>query len=255
MSRLAEWARRLSYLLQRQRRERELQQEMEDHRARSQDPRAFGNVLKLREDARDVWGWRWLDDIARDARFACRMLVRSPGFALVSIVSLALATGATTSIFSIVNGVLLRPLPLHDPDRLVRLYGRNWREDRGMPDRLTAGVASQELNGFASQSGSFEGFAGYAVSTRHLEGASGLQRVMAVIADREFFTTLGAAPLLGRTFRSDDGLDVAVISARLWHLRFNADPSLPGKKIVLDGQPCTVLGIMPESFQFPNGAA
>lgn len=251
-----EWIRRVRYLLRRSREDEALRREMEDHRARLADPRTFGNTVRLREDARDVWGWAWLDDLVRDVRFAWRTLVRSPGFTIVSIASLGLATGATTAIFSIVDGVLLRPLPLDDPDRLVQVHGRNWREDRGgAPDPLTGPVVAQELDAYEQQSRSFEGFAAYAVNTRHLAGASGVERLTAVIADRSFFTVLGVEPILGRTFGTGDSLDVAVISARLWQQRFDGDPSLPGKTIVLNDRPVTVLGVMPEDFQFPYRAA
>jgi putative ABC transport system permease protein len=256
MAFLGEWLRRVRYLLNRSREEESLRAEMEAHRARMADHRRFGNTLKLREEARDVWGWAWLDDLVRDARFASRTLVRNPGFSIVSIASLALATGATTAIFSIVNGVLLRPLPLEDPDRLVQVHGRNMREDRGGgPDPLTGPVVVQELEAYDQYSRSFDGFTGYEVNTRHLAGPSGLERLMAVIADRAFFTVLGVEPIIGRTFNAADGLDVAVISARVWQQRFDGDPSLPGKTIILNGRAVTVLGVMPESFQFPYRAA
>ena len=121
MNFLAEWFRRLAYLFNRSRHDAALRVEMESHRAMMADPARFGNELSIREDARDVWGWRWLDDVLRDLRFAVRTLLRAPGFTLVTVSSLALATGATTAIFSIVHGVLLKPLPFAEPDRLVQV--------------------------------------------------------------------------------------------------------------------------------------
>src|SRR5262245_40641038 len=117
MTIMREWFRRVAYLLNRARHEESLRLEMESHRAMMGDPRRFGNMLRLREDARDVWGWAWLDDLVRDVRYAFRTLIRTPGFTLVAVISLALATGATTAIFSVVNSVLLQPLPFDHPDR------------------------------------------------------------------------------------------------------------------------------------------
>ena len=119
MSVIGEWWRRVWFLFNRRRLESTLQEEMESHRAMMADARRFGNVLRLREESRDVWGWAWLDDLSRDMRYALRSLARAPGFTAVAVLSLALATGATTAIFSIVNGVILRPLPFGHPDRLV----------------------------------------------------------------------------------------------------------------------------------------
>ena len=255
MNRIGEWWRRVWYLLNRNRFEAALRREMEDHRAAMGTPARFGNTLRLREEAHDVWGWTWLDDLGRDVRYAVRTLLRTPGFTLVAVTSLALATGATTAIFSVVNGVLLRPLPFESPDRLVQIYGRNFREDRGGQDAVTGPVEPAVLEAFATQSTSFDGFAGYSVSTSHLQGPSGVERLNAVVADLQFFSVLGVKPILGRTFEVGDPLDVAVISASLWQQRFNSDPSLPGKTVTLADRSVTLLGVMPATFQFPYSAA
>jgi putative ABC transport system permease protein len=255
MSMLGEWLRRVRYLLNRRQEDDVLRREMEAHRAMMADARGFGNTLRLREESHDVWGWTWLDDLARDLRFALRALRRAPGFTFVSIASLALATGATTVIFSIVNSVLLRPLPFANPDRLVQVYGRNWAEDRGTPDAIVGPVGSRELLAYMTTSTTLDGFAAYAKTTKLLRGSSGQERLTAVQADLNLFSVLGADAVVGRTFRAGDSLDVAVISSRLWRERFESDPSLPGRSVSLDDRPVTILGVMPDAFQFPYAAA
>src|SRR5688500_20048635 len=119
MAMIGEWIRRLGFLLRRQAREDELRREMESHRAEMGEPPAFGNMLRLREEARDAWGWRWLDDLVADARFGWRTLRRSPGFAVAAIVTLALGIGVNIGMFSFVNGLLLRPLYANADDVVV----------------------------------------------------------------------------------------------------------------------------------------
>jgi predicted permease len=219
--------------------------------------RRFGNAVRMREESMDAWGWRWLEQLGQDVRFAARTLRRTPGFTTTVVLTLTLATGATTSIFSVVNGVLLRPLPFPEPDRLVQVYGRSWVSDAGLsaPDPVEGPVGTIELAQFASQSTTFEGFAAYDLGTRHLDGPDGPERLTAVSADREFFSVLGVEPVAGRTFRPDDPLDVVVISGRLWQRRFNSDPSVVGRKVTLDDRPYTIIGIMPERFQFPYNSS
>jgi predicted permease len=262
MSVMAEWLRRIAYLLNRSKRDAILRAEIESHRAMMEDPKRFGNPLVVRERAHDVWGWRWLDDIGRDLRFATRTLVRAPGFSIVTIVSLALATGATTAIFSIVNGVLLKPLPFEAPDRLVRV--------RVMQRVGGAGpVAWTDLQEFRRQSAAFERFSSYELSTRLLETTAGSERVTVVVSDRELFPVLGVEPIVGRTFTDQDPLSVAVLSEALWTRQFDRDPGIVGRTIALSGnrwdpvarrsiiqrREVSIVGVMPERFQYPYGAA
>ena len=203
-----------------------------------------------------TWGWRWLEQFAQDVRFGVRMLVKSPAVTVVAIATLALATGATTAIFSVLNGVVLRPLPFAEPERLVQVYGRDWAEDRGAtPDPVRGPVHPRDLEAFVRTSKSFDRFSAYAVTTLHVETASGTERLNAVSADANLFSVLGVQAVLGRTFGPDDPENVAVLSRRLWRERFAGDPSLPGRTLTLNGQVFTVLGVMPEPFQFPYRAA
>ena len=149
---LGEWARRLWYLLNRGGFEAAMQRrDGGPPRRDAGDPRRFGSVLRHREAAADVWGWRWLDDALHDTRFAWRALRRAPGVTLVIVVTLALATGATTAIFSVVNGVVLRPLPFAAPERLVKIHGRAWGEDRGRPIRSTGRWRRPSVEAYRAQ--------------------------------------------------------------------------------------------------------
>ena len=112
------WVRRLGYLLRRGAMEDELRREMEAHRALMADPQRFGNMLHLREEAQGAWEWRWLDDLVRDTRFAWRTLRHSPGFAVTAVVTLALGIGVNIAMFTLVNGLLLRPL-YERPDEVM----------------------------------------------------------------------------------------------------------------------------------------
>ena len=209
-----------------------------------------------------MWVARWLDEFGHDTRFALRTLVKSPAFTTVTILTLALATGATTAIFSIVNGVLLRSLPFAAPDRLVQV------EEIGQIGGPGA-VLGPDVEEFRKQSQTIEGFTGYGVSTRLLQGTGEPERLTTVVVDRYFFSLLGAQPLLGRTPGVGDTTALVVIGERLWERRFNRDPSIISRSIALDGnvydpqqqrtviqrREHTIVGVMPARFQFPYGAA
>jgi putative ABC transport system permease protein len=213
--------------------------------------RRFGNMTAIREEAMSVWSWRWLGQLTQDLRFGARMLRRDPTFAVSAVLTLGLATGATTAVFSIVSGLLLRPLPFPDPDRLIAVYGRNWSEDRGTtPDPVTGPVASLELEAM-SASQSFAAVAGYAATTRHLEHADGVERIRVVMADRTLFDVMRVNPIVGRTFAADDPQGVAVLSERTWRTRFNADRTITAQTITIEGRVHAVIGVMPDSFEFP----
>jgi predicted permease len=244
---MAEFLRRLSYLFNRRRRDDELRADMEAHRAMMENPGHFGNTLHLREASRDVWGWRWLDDLGHDIRYALRSLAGYKVFSATAVITLALGIGATTAIFSVVNALVLRPLPFPDPERLVQIRGSNpvLPTDRNINNR----------EAYQRGSGSFEQIVGYEAGARYLRRGGAVERVMTVRADAGFFEMLGVAPLRGRTLDANDTPSVAVVSERFWREQLNADPSAIGTTLTLDDQPVTIVGVMPVSFQFPYGAA
>ncbi len=186
----------------------------------------------------------WVEQLTHDLRYGLRSLRRSTGFTVLAILTLALGIGANTAIFSVVNGVVLRPLPLAEPDRLVQMYGT--------PASRTEAV--DHLHEYRRQSTSFDTLVGYGISARYLRGSAGPERVRTVAAERGFFDMLGVAPLAGRTFAADDPPTVVVLAEAFWRQRLGGDPAAVGQSITLDGEPFTVIGIMPEVFQFPYGA-
>jgi predicted permease len=174
-------------------------------------------------------------------------LRKSPVFSIAAIGTLALGIGATTVIFSIVSGVLLRPLPFADPNRLVQLTETSSRNDAGP-------VIYPDLEVWRGQSTSFEAMVAYSNVSRNLQNIADPEQVATVAAERSLFRTLGVEPIAGRTFLADDPPQVVVISEGFWKRHFGADPSAVGRKITFDGEGFTVIGVMPDRFQFPYRA-
>jgi predicted permease len=192
----------------------------------------------------------WLADLGRDARFALRSLARTPAFSAVAVLCLALGIGANAALFSVLNAVLLRPLPFVEPDRLVRLYETQGEKGQGS-------VSVPNFRDWQAQNTGFEQLAAWEDGSLNLQGNAEPERVQAVMATPNLFSLLRARPLVGRTFTpGTDGpssAPVAVLSEDLWRTRFGADPSLIGRTVRLDGVPHMVLGVMPRSFDFPAG--
>ena len=188
---------------------------------------------------------RAMEDVARDMRYAIRSLARDRSFLTAALATLALGIGATTAIFSLVNGVVLKPLPFAQPDRLVQMYGTP----------AVRGEAVGGLDILRSQSTAFDALVGYNISARYLQSSQGAERVMTVSAEREFFSMLGVPPLAGRGFRRDDPLTVAVVSETFWKRALGGRASAIGETLALNDSAFTIIGIMPDAFQFPYGAA
>jgi putative ABC transport system permease protein len=183
-----------------------------------------------------------------DIRCALRVFKNSPGLAMLIIATLGLGIGANTAIFSVVSGVLLRPLPFANPAALVQLHEADPRNGIGA-------VAFPDLVDWRELASTFESMIAYSNVSKNLQGVDEPEKIATVSAERGLFRMLGVEPILGRTFLDDDPPGVVVIGAGLWKRRFGADPGLIGKKIVLDGEGFTVIGVMPEKFQFPYRAS
>ena len=203
-----------------------------------------GGVDQVVEGVRDVRAGELLATVAADVRYALRALARSPGFAAAAILALALGIGATSAIFSVVSAVLLRPLPYPDAGRLAVILHRR-----------TNPVAPANFLDWRREAKSFEGMGAAEIWTPNLSGGSRPESVTAVRMTSDVFRLLAVAPLLGRVFvpgEEEAGRDhVAVLGHRLWQRAFAADSRIAGKVIRLDGEPYTVVGVMPAGFEFP----
>jgi len=207
------------------------------------------------EDAKEAVGdARWESFVLtlwQDLRFAVRMLQKSPGFTVVAVLTLALGIGANTAIFSVVNTVLLRPMPYKDADRLVTVWGEN--KPKGYDLDL---VSSLDYADWKAQSHSFESMGAATDAMYTLTGAGEPAAVIGYRFSADFFGVLGVPALVGRTFAQDEeqpGKDqVVVLSHRLWMTRFAGDRAIVGRNVMLDGKPYTVVGVMPASFQYPQ---
>ena len=188
-----------------------------------------------------------LDDIRRDVRVGLRSLRRSPAFTLVAVLCLALGIGANAAIFSVINAVLLRPLPYAEPDRLVRIYESYGKGGQGS-------VSVPNFRDWREQGTAFSQLAAWQSGSFNLQGDPEPAHLQTVAATPNLFALLEARPLRGRAFApGQDEHSVAVVSERLWRTRFGADPSLVGRTVRLDGAPYTVIGVMPAAFDFPPG--
>ena len=259
MAALGEWIRRVWYLVNRRRFERELEAEMLAHRELMAEPRRFGNPVRLREQAREVWGWRWLEDLLMDLRYGVRQLRRAPSFTLAATATLAIGIGATTTILGQANAVLFSRLPVERADELRQLeWATEQRDFGGRTDfRRGPGIyeyfsypAYQELRDEAT---SFSDVLCFAFASVNLTGHGSADEVPAQLVSGNYFRTLGVGTALGRAITpEDDGPDsstpVAVLSHRGWERLFGADPGVVGRSVAVNGVPFTIIGVAPEGF-------
>jgi predicted permease len=215
--------------------------------------REFGNATEAKEMNREMWTFSFLETLWQDLRFALRMLRKSPGFTAVAVLTLALGIGANTAIFSIVDAVLLRPLPYPDPNQLVLMFNVPLKQ----LDALSA-ISYRDFTECREHNRVFSEMAGNAFHDLTLTGAGEPSIVNAAAVTPEIFPLLNAKPLAGRALLPEDGkrgaAPVAVLSENLWRSRFGSNPALIGQSITLDMRSFTVVGILPASFRYPDGA-
>ena len=213
--------------------------------------RQFGNTLLLKEASRDVWGWASIECLLQDLRYGFRILRRSPVFSAAAIITLGLGIGANTAMFSVVDAVLLRPLPYARSERLVRVWQNEPKMGTGH-----LGTAPPEFASYRDRTRAFANLAGYQWESYDLTGGREPQRIRACKATASLFATLGTQPMIGRTFTAQDEVPgapkVVVLSHRFWSDHYAKDPSALGSMLRLNEQRYQIAGIMPESFTFPS---
>ncbi len=219
--------------------------------------RAFGNPTLIREQTRAIWSWNWLESLARDMRLSLRALRRTPGFTMIAILVMALGIGANVALFTVVRGVLLKPLPFQDPDRLVMLYESGLHESDTVAYNTVSGGMYAE---WKKENQSFSSLALARASRVGLSGSGGQlpEKLDSAELSWDLLRTLGVQPTLGRDFSQADDSPAAsatvLLSWGLWKRRFGGDPAILNQKIYLDAQPYTVIGIMPAWFNFPDSS-
>ena len=215
--------------------------------------RAMHGLDQRKEECRDMRRVRLIEDLWQDSRFSLRSLLKRPGFTAIALLALALGIGANTAIFSLVNAVILQPLPYRDPDRLISVYGTRNRSTQGS-------VGPTDFLDYRSQNKTFEQFAasGSMMLPMNLTGSGEPERLNASIITGNYFDTFGVRPALGRGFSLENektGQDhVTVLSHAFWQTRFGGDPNIVNKTINLDGKAYEVLGVMPAEVVLPQPA-
>ncbi|NYF53498.1 ABC transporter permease [Tunturiibacter gelidoferens] len=217
--------------------------------------RAFGNPTLIRDQTHAVWSWSWIESLARDLRFSLRTLRRTPGFTIIAILVMALGIGANVALFTVVRGVLLKPLPFHDPDRLVMLYEAGALGDDTTDTNVVSGGMYAE---WKKQNRSYSSLALAQGIRVGLSGSGGQlpEKLRSALFSWDMLRTLGVQPALGRDFTQADDSPTAngtvLLSWGLWKRRFGGDPGILNQTIELDAAPFTVIGVMPAWFDFPD---
>ena len=250
-------------------RQEELGEEIEGHlrmaareRAdRGEDPRQaeqsarreFGNAGLIREVTRDQWGWRWLETLLQDSRYALRMLRKSPGFTAVAVLTLALGIGSNTAIFSVVNSVLLAPLPYPHPQQLVALH-------QTAPGAAGLASFSEGLPlspsmyfTYAEQNRTFQSLGVWATRTASITGLGNPEQIRTVHVSDGVLQALGVPPLLGSWLSAADqipnGAETVLLSYGYWQQHFGGDSEVIGRDIIVDSRPRQIVGVMPKDFR------
>ena len=213
----------------------------------------FGGAERFKDETRDEYRGRFTDELAQDVRYAARVMRRNPGFAAAAVMTFALGIGASAAIFSVVHGVLLKPLPYPDPSRLVVLW------ERKASLKLDHNVVSvPNFEAWRERARSYERIAGAVPFPGVVAGTPNPERVMGAEVSPGYFKLLGISPALGREFTAeeerDGGANVLVLSDGYWRSRFGGDRNVLGQTLTIDGRVHTIVGVMPASFEPPKFA-
>jgi predicted permease len=243
------------------RRTKELNDELESHLAMATEDhvqrgesniaaaraaeREMGNFLLIREVTQDVWGGRWWRDLLEDAQYGLRVLWKNPRFLAVAVLTLALGIGANTALFSVVNGVLLNPLPYPHPEQLVTLH-------ESKPNFATGSISFPNFLDWQKDNQTFSSMALQRGTSFILTGLGEAEQVDASFVSSEFFRQLDIVPVIGRDFAPGEDLvgaaPTVMITARFWKRKFNSTPDVVGKGLTLDGRAFTIIGVIPANF-------
>jgi predicted permease len=249
---MGELLRRIRYLIQRRRFDAELASDMEFHRemAARAGRNNFGNTLRMREQAREAWGWTWLDRLSQDLRYGIRILARSPGFTLMAVLILAIGIGVNVAAFSLFDMVALKPLPVRDPASIVRL-------ERRSPDSYTSEMQYPSFAFYRDHARTLSA-ATAVLGVPPLQFENDVQPASASFLTPNYFSELGTPAAYGRLFDpvadSQPGAAPSVVlSYGFWQRRYGGDPSVVGRVIHLNKKPATVIGITPYTFASLGG--
>jgi putative ABC transport system permease protein len=265
MAKLVEFFRRLIFSFRRKTMDRELAEEMRLHmewktqqniaagmakdEARFAAQRQLGNLTRMEEESRQNWGFPFLESLLQDIRYGLRGLRKAPGFTAVAAITLALGIGATTAIFSVVNTVLIRPLPYKDSNRLARIVTISTK----FPE-FQLGNSKPDADDMKASVRAFENMALFLQKAGNLTAPGEPEQIAVAHVSTDFLPLLGVSPSLGRGFQSEDeerkNGDVALLSYRLWQERFAGDPGVVGRTVTLEQKSYSVIGVMPAGFDF-----
>jgi predicted permease len=211
--------------------------------------RRFGNATSLKESTREMWTFTWLETLWQDVRYGARVLRKSPGFTATAVLTLALGIGANTAIFTVVNSVLLRPLPYKDPSHLY------WVSDY-LPRFHAAMVGSSDYLAWRERNAVFDDMAAYNYFSTNLTTDGEPERLSAVGVTASFFSMLGVEPAIGRAFVDAENragvTPVVILSYRFWQQRYAGSQNILGRSIHLDDSSYQAVGVMPADFRFPD---
>jgi len=225
--------------------------ELQDSQLLAQELRYLERLAPVEHVLGEPKGATMVSDVGQDLRYGLRVLRQHPGFTLIAVVTLALGIGANTAIFSLVNSILLRPLPYHEPDQLVRLI-----QASPMLGLTTWGVSQADFAAYREQNRSFETLALLNNGGVNLTGEGEPERLSTTNVTADFFNVFGVNPVLGRTFQEGEDAPgkngVCVISYGLWQRRFGGDPNVLGRRLILNNLPTEIVGVMPAGFKFPR---
>jgi hypothetical protein len=215
---------------------------------------AFGNTTLVQEDVHAIWSAIWLERLASHGKYAARSLRKNPGFTTVAVLTLALGIGANTAIFSVINALLLRPLPFSAPDQIVRIYCTKNGAPIGGPTS-GSGPSPMDMRDFAQSTYSFQKMVVYDTWRKNVSFGTAVgepEQMRVGLVPAAYFEVLNVRPIMGRLFTEDENQEgrhfVAAISARLWKDRFAGDRAVLGRKVRINDEPYTIVAVMPDTI-------